>query len=220
MHPQALWGRAKIAGLRDAQGNFNYKLKMKSIELKAVKREVYGKKESKKLHREEMVPATLSGNGETAHFSLNVRDLKPLIYSENSYIVNFDIEGKKELGVLREAQFHPVREQILHLDFYRAVPGKEVSIDIPVRLTGNSIGVKQGGKLALSKRKIHVRGKLEQLPDEITIDVTDLDLGKSIFVGDIVREGLVMLTPSTTAIAAVKMTRAARGAAAAAEAGK
>ncbi len=193
---------------------------MKSIDLKAAKREVYGKKESKKLHREEMVPATLSGNGDTIHFALNVRDLKPLIYSENSYIVNFDIDGTKELGVLREAQFHPVREQILHLDFYRAVPGKEVSIDIPVRLTGNSIGVKQGGKLALSKRKIHVRGKLEQLPDEITIDVTDLDLGKSIFVGDVVREGLVMLTPPTTAIAAVKMTRAARGAAAAAEAGK
>ncbi len=188
---------------------------MKSIELKAVKRDVYGKKESKKLHREEMVPATLSGNGDTIHFALNVRDLKPLIYSENSYIVNFDIEGTKELGVMREAQFHPVREQILHLDFYRAVPGKEVSIDIPVRLTGNSIGVKQDGKLALSKRN-----KLEQLPDEITIDVTDLDLGKSIFVGDIEREGLVMLTPSTTAIAAVKMTRAARGAAAAAEAGK
>lgn len=193
---------------------------MKSIELKAAKRDVYGKKESKKLHREEMVPATLSGNGDTIHFALNVRDLKPLIYSENSYIVNFDVDGHKELGVLREAQFHPVREQILHLDFYRAVPGKEVAIDIPVRLTGNSIGVKQGGKLALSKRKIHVRGKLEQLPDEITIDVTDLDLGKSIFVGDIVREGLVMLTPATTAIAAVKMTRAARGAAAAAEAGK
>jgi large subunit ribosomal protein L25 len=188
---------------------------MKSIELKAVKREAYGKKESKKLHREEMVPATLSGNGETIHFALNVKELKPLIYSEDSYVVTFDIEGQKELGVLRETQFHPVREQILHLDFYRAVPGKEVSIDLPVRLTGNSIGVKQGGKLALSKRKIHVRGKLEQLPDEIVVDVTELDLGKSIFVGDIVREGLVMLTPATTAIAAVKMTRAARGAAAA-----
>lgn len=190
---------------------------MKSIELKAAKRDVYGKKESKKLHRQEMVPATLSGNGETIHFALTVRDLKPLIYSENSYIVNFDIDGKKELGVLRETQFHPVREQILHLDFYRAVPGKEVAIDIPVRLTGNSAGVKLGGKLTLSKRKIHVRGVLEQLPDEIVIDVTDLELGKSVFVGDIVREGLVMLTPPTTAIAAVKMTRAARGAAAAAE---
>ena len=193
---------------------------MKTIDIKAVKRDAYGKKESKKLHRQEMVPATLSGNGETVHFALNIKDLKPLIYSENSYIVNFDIDGKKELGVMREVQFHPVREQMLHIDFYRAVPGKEVAIDIPVRLTGNSIGVKAGGKLALSKRKIHVRGVLEKLPDELIVDVTDLDLGKSIFVGDIQHEGLTMLTPATTAVAAVKMTRAARGAAAAAEAAK
>lgn len=193
---------------------------MKTIEIKAVKRDVYGKKEAKRLHREEMVPATLSGNGETIHFAISAKDLKPIIYTENSYIINFDIEGKKELGVIREAQFHPVREQMLHIDFYRAVPGKEVSIDIPVRLTGSSAGVKLGGKLTLSKRKIHVRGILENLPDELLVDVTELNLGQSVFVGDIKREGLTMLTPATTAIAAVKMTRAARGAAAAAEAEK
>lgn len=188
---------------------------MKSIEISAVKREKYGKKESKKLHREEMVPATLSGNGETLHFAVSVKALRPLIYSQNSYIVNFDIDGRKELGVMREVQFHPIREQVLHIDFYRAVPGKEVAIDIPVRLTGNSKGVRQGGKLTLSKRKIHVRGVLEQLPDELVIDVTDLDLGKSFFVGDLEYDNLTMLTSPSTAIAAVKMTRAARGAAAA-----
>lgn len=191
---------------------------MKNIEIKAAKREVFGKKESKKLHREEMVPASIYGNGETIHFSLNVKDLKQLIYSPNSYIVNFDIDGKKELGVMREVQFHPVKEQVLHIDFYRAVPGKEVAIDIPVHLTGNSIGVKLGGKLILSKRKIHVKGILEKLPDELTVDVTDLDLGKSIFVGDLNYDGLTLLTPATTAVCAVKMTRAARGAAAAAAA--
>lgn len=211
----------KLFQLSDAQGNINQNknTKMKSIEINAVKRENYGKKESKKLHREGMVPATLSGNGETIHFAIGVKELKPLIYTENSFIVNFNIDGKKELGVMREVQFHPIREQILHIDFYRAVPGKEVAIDIPVRLTGNSAGVKLGGKLALSKRKIHVRGILENLPDELVIDVTELNLGQSVFVGDIKREGLTMLTPATTAIAAVKMTRAARGAAAAAEAG-
>lgn len=191
---------------------------MKSIEIKAVKRDVYGKKESKRLHREGLIPATLSGNGETVHFALNVSDLKPLVYSPNSYIVDIDIDGKKELGVVREVQFHPVREQILHMDFYRALPGKEVSIDVPVRLTGNSIGVKQGGKLSMQKRKINVRGILEQLPDELVVDVTELQLGKTIFVGDLNYEGLTMITPATTAVAAVKMTRAARGAAAAAAA--
>lgn len=188
---------------------------MKSIELKAVKRETFGKKEAKRLHREEMVPASLYGNGETIHFAVSAKDLKPLIYSQNSYIVNLDIEGRKEIGVMREVQYHPVREQILNIDFYRALPGKEVSIDIPVRLTGNSIGVKVGGKLALSKRKIHVRGILEQLPDELVVDVTNLELGKSIFVGDLKYDNLTMLTSPSTAIAAVKMTRAARGAAAA-----
>ncbi len=188
---------------------------MKALEIKAAKREAYGKKEAKKLHRAEMVPATLSGNGETVHFTVGVKDLKPLIYSPDSYLVHFDIEGRKEDGVMREVQFHPVREQILHIDFYRAVPGKEVSIDLPVRLTGNSVGVKVGGKLMLNKRKLHVKGMLDKMPDELVVDVTDLELGKSIFVGDLKYEGMTIITPATTAIAAVKMTRAARGAAAA-----
>ena len=189
---------------------------MKHIEIKAVKRETFGKKETKKLHREDLIPAAIYGNGETLHFAVGVKDVKPLIYSQNSYIVDLNIDGRKEIAVLREVQFHPVREQILHMDFYRAVPGKEVAIDIPVRLTGNSIGVKLGGKLSLIKRKIHVRGIMEKLPDELVIDVTNLELGKSIFVGDVSYDGLTLLTPATTAVAAVKMTRAARGAAAAA----
>ena len=189
---------------------------MKHIEIKAVKRETFGKKETKKLHREDLIPAAIYDNGETLHFAVGVKDVKPLIYSQNSYIVDLNIDGRKEIAVLREVQFHPVREQILHMDFYRAVPGKEVAIDIPVRLTGNSIGVKLGGKLSLIKRKIHVRGIMEKLPDELVIDVTNLELGKSIFVGDVSYDGLTLLTPATTAVAAVKMTRAARGAAAAA----
>lgn len=191
---------------------------MKNIELKAQRRETFGKKEAKKLHREEMIPAAIYGNGETVHFSVGIKDVKPLIYSPNSYIVNIDIDGKHELGVMREVQYHPVKEQILHIDFYRAVPGKEVAIDIPVRLTGSSIGVKQGGKLSMMKRKLHVKGILENLPDELPVDITELELGKSVFVGDLTFEGLTVLTPATTAVAAVKMTRAARGAAAAAAA--
>ncbi len=191
---------------------------MKTLEIKAAARTAFGKKEAKKLHREEMVPATLSGNGQTVHFAVSVKDLKPLIYSPNSYVISFDIDGKNEAAVMREVQFHPVREQILHIDFYRATPGKEVSIDLPVKLVGNSVGVKVGGKLMLNKRKLHVKGMLDKMPDELVVDVTDLELGKSIFVGDLKYDGMVILTPATTAVAAVKMTRAARGAAAAAEA--
>ena len=117
---------------------------------------------------------------------------------------------------MREVQFHPVREEILHIDFYRVQEGKPVAISIPVRLTGNSEGVKQGGKLILSKRKVRISATMENLPDEIVVDVTTLGLGKSIFVGDLQYDNITLLTPASTAVCAVKMTRAARGAAAAA----
>lgn len=193
---------------------------MKTLEIKAAKREAFGKKESKRLQRAEMAPATIQGNGATVHCSIDIKELKPLIYSPDSYIVNIDIEGKKETAVMREVQFHPVREQLLHIDFYRVVAGKEVVIDLPVRLEGNAAGVKVGGKLMLGKRKLNVRGMLDKLPDELVVDVTELELGKSVFVGDLSFDGLQILTPATTAVCAVKMTRAARGAAAAAEATK
>ena len=151
---------------------------------------------------------------------MDARSLKPLIYTPQSYLVEFDIEGKTEMGVMREVQYHPVTDQILHVDFYHIVPGKPIAIDVPVKLTGNSEGVKQGGKLILSKRKIRISATMENLPDSIEVDVTSLGLGKSIFVGDLQFDNVAILTPATTAICAVKMTRAARGAAAAAEAAK
>ena len=115
---------------------------MKTISVKAVKRDAFGKKAAKTVRREGLIPCVLCGNGETETFSVDPREIKPLIYTPNSYIVEFDVEGKKELAVLREAQFHPVREQILHMDFFRIAAGKPVSIAIPVRLTGNAEGVK------------------------------------------------------------------------------
>jgi len=161
---------------------------MKTISVKAVKRADFGKKAAKAIRREGMVPCVLCGNGETETFSVDPREIKPLIYTPNSYIVEFDIEGKKEQAVLREAQFHPVREEILHLDFYRIAEGKPVSIAIPVRLTG-----------------------------EIVVDVTELGVGKTIFVGDLEFENLKFITPATTAVCAVRVTRASRGAAEAAK---
>ena len=131
-------------------------------------------------------------------FSVDPREIKPLIYTPNSYIVEFDVEGKKELAVLREAQFHPVREEILHMDFYRIAAGKPVSIAIPVRLTGNAEGVKVGGKLTLSARKLTVSALVENLPDEIVVDVTNLGVGKTIFVGDLKFENLKFVTPATS----------------------
>jgi len=188
---------------------------MKTIAVKAAKRADFGKKAAKAVRREGLIPCVLCGNGETVSFSVDPRDIKPLIYTPNSYIVEFDFDGKTEKAVLREAQFHPVREEILHLDFYRIADGKPVSIAIPVRLTGNAEGVKVGGKLALSARKLTVSALVENLPDEIVVDVTPLGVGKTIFVGDLKMENIKFVTPATTAVCAVRVTSASRGAAAA-----
>lgn len=182
---------------------------MKSISVKAVKRDVYGKKAAKAVRREGLVPAILSGNGETISFSIDPREVKPLIYTPNSYLVELDLDGKKEMAVLRETQFHPIREEILHLDFFRVASDKPVVIAVPVRLTGNAAGVKTGGKLIQSARKLIVSALAENLPDELTVDVTKLNVGETIFVGDLDFKNIQFVTPAGTAVCAVRVTRAA-----------
>ena len=188
---------------------------MKTIKIETVKREAFGKKAGKAFRREGLIPCILYGGGENIAFAIDTKTVKPLIYTPNSYIVELVIDGKVEKAVMREVQYHPVREQILHIDFYRVQENKPVAIAIPVRLTGNAEGVKIGGKLALSARKLVVSGMLENLPDELTVDVTPLKVGQTIFVGDLKFEGLKFVTPATTAVCAVRVTRASRGAAAA-----
>ena len=187
---------------------------MKTISVKATKRADFGKKAAKAIRREGLVPCVLSGNGETISFTIDPRDIKPLIYTPNSYLVEFDIEGQVEKAVLREAQFHPVREEILHLDFFRVAAGKPVAISVPVRLSGSAEGVKVGGKLVSSARKLTISALEENLPDEIVVDITKLGVGQTIFVGDLQMENIQFVSPATTAICAVRVTRASRGEAA------
>jgi len=117
---------------------------METIKIAGVKRNAFGKKESKAVRKEGMVPCVIYGNGETIHFAVETRSLRPLIYTPQSYLVEFDIDGKKEVGVMREVQYHPVTDNVLHVDFFHVIPGKPISIDVPVKLTGNSEGVKLG----------------------------------------------------------------------------
>ncbi len=191
---------------------------MQTIKLGAKLRKEFGKKESKAVRREERIPAVIYGQGEPVNFSLDVKEVKPLIYTPHSYIVELDIEGREELAVMREVQFHPVKEEILHIDFYRVNASKPVTIDIPVRITGNSEGVKMGGKLVQNKRKLTVSGLLKDLPDELVVDITELGIGKTIFVGDLSYDNLRLLNPASTAVCAIRVTRAAAAAAAAAAA--
>ena len=185
---------------------------MKSIQINGTARAEFGKKFAQAARREGQVPCIIYGGGEEKAFTIDAKELNQLIYTPNSYIVELNIDGVVEKAVMREVQYHPVREQVLHVDFYRVQEGKPVAVNVPVRLTGNAEGVKIGGKLALSARKLTVKALVEYIPDEIVVDVTPLKVGQTIFVGDLKEENLTFVTPATTAVCAVRVTRASRAA--------
>ncbi len=189
---------------------------MKTFELKGVLRTDLGKKASKADRVSETVPCVLYGGGENLHFTATVSDLRKLVYSPDVFVINLDIEGKKSKAVMKALQFHPVSDKVLHLDFLQVSDDKPVIIEIPVKLEGLAEGVKEGGKLALEMRKLKVKGIYTKIPEHITLDVTALGLGKSIQVANVSVQNLEILNAKNAVVAQVKLTRAARGAAAAA----
>jgi len=184
---------------------------MKSIELKGELRKATGKRDSNMLRKEEKSPCVLYGGKENVHFSLEKHGLKRLVYTPNVYLVNLDIEGKKHKAILKDLQFHPVTDDIQHIDFLEISDDKPVEISIPVTLNGLPEGVQAGGKLQAINRKLKVSALAKYLPDTLDVDVTDLELGKSIKVGDVSFKNIEMLNVKNTVIASVKLTRAAKG---------
>lgn len=194
---------------------------MKTIDLKGTLRPDLGKKGSKQVRKNEAVPCVLYGNGvEKIHFSVTERDLGTVLYTPNVYLVNLDLDGKKYTGVMREIQFHPVTDVPLHVDFINVVEDKPVTIELPVILTGNSEGVKQGGKLQLVTRKVKVSALAKDLPDNLTVDVTNLGLGKTVYVKELNFANIRIITPGTVTVCRVKTTRASREQAAEGASGK
>ena len=193
---------------------------MKTFELKGVLRTDLGKKASKADRVSETVPCVLYGGSENVHFTATVSDLRKLVYSPDVFVINLDIEGKKSKAVMKALQFHPVSDRVLHLDFLQVSEDKPVIIEIPVRLEGLAEGVKEGGKLALEMRKLKVKGIYTEIPQHITLDVSGLGLGKSIQVANVSVPNLEILNAKNAVVAQVKLTRAARGAAAAAATAK
>ena len=189
---------------------------MQTLQLTAVKREAYGKKSTKALRREGMVPAVIYGGAEEVTFAISEKALKALIYTPNAYIVEIDIEGKKEVGVMREVQFHPVKDTILHMDFLEVYEDKAITMEVPVKLEGHAEGVKAGGKLQLSMKKLRVKALYSNIPERLVINIDNLGLGKTLQVGELHFEGLEMMNAKNAVVCAVNLTRAARGAAAAA----
>ncbi len=193
---------------------------MKHIELKGTVREAGSKAAVKSLRREGLVPCNIYGLGmENIHFTVSAKDLKNLTNTPNSYIVDLELSnGSKFFAVLHEVQWHPVTDEALHVDFLAVSEEKPVAIDVPVKITGHSEGVKMGGKLLVSSRKLRISAHLNNLPDEISVDVTNLLIGKQIVAGDLHYEGVTIVSPKATIICSVRPTRATAQAAAQANA--
>jgi ribosomal protein L25, Ctc-form len=189
---------------------------MKSFELKGTVRTGLGKKATKAERVSENVPCVLYGGAENVHFTTTVSDIRKLVYSPEVFVVNLNIDGVVTKAIMKALQFHPVTDKVLHMDFLAISETKPVVVELPVKLEGLAEGVKAGGKLALEMRNLKVKGLYTQIPENIVIDVTELGLGKSIQVGKVSVENLEILNAKNAVVAQVKLTRAARGAAAAA----
>ena len=187
---------------------------MKTFELKGTVRAELGKKATKAVRVAETVPCVLYGGAENTHFTTTIGDIRKLIYTPEVYVVNLDIDGKKTKAIMKALQFHPVSDKVLHIDFLQLAEDKPVVVELPVKLEGLAEGVKAGGKLSLEMRKLKVKGLYTQFPENIFINVSELGLGKSIQVAKVSVKGLEILNNKNAVVAQVKLTRAARGAAA------
>jgi len=183
---------------------------MKTIELKGTVRTSLTKAAVKQLRKNAEVPCVLYGEkGENLHFAVVDRDLKNLVYTPNAYLVKLAVDGKVHTAVMREIQFHPVTDHILHIDFYPVHEDRPVAIDVPVIIEGNSEGVRAGGKLHVVTRRLKISALPKHLPDSLKVDISNLQLGKSIVVGDLSYPDVNIITPKTTIVCSVKVTRAA-----------
>jgi len=184
---------------------------MKSIELKGTVRKAVGKKDAKKARKASQVPCVIYGGKENVHFTTDEKELQKIIYTPDVYIVKFDIDGTIHQVIMQDLQFHAVSDRILHMDFLQVHDDKPITVKIPVQLEGFSKGVKAGGKLSLMNRALKVKGLAKHLPEILKVNVEELELGKSIKVGELHFENIELLDSKNSVVAAVKLTRAAKG---------
>ncbi len=185
---------------------------MKTFELKGTARPELGKKAAKAVRSESSIPCVLYGGKETTHFQVETGDVRKLIYSPEIFIVALDLEGKKVNAILKEIQFHPVKDTILHIDFLEIFDNKPITMEVPIKLVGLAEGVKLGGKLSQEMRKLKVKALYKDIPENLEVNVENLGLGKTIQVGALSFDKLTILNNVINVVAAVKLTRAARGA--------
>lgn len=190
---------------------------MKTYDLKGELRsqEALGKKGVRSVRTNGNIPAVLYGGAENVNFQVSLSDVRKLIYTPEIFLVNLTVDGKAHKAILKELQFHPVKDSILHIDFLEVFDDKDIVMEVPVKLEGLAEGVRLGGKLSQELRKLKVKGNYKNIPELLSVNVENLGLGKTIQVGALSYENLTILNSANNVVAAVKLTRAARGAAAA-----
>ena len=218
---------------------------MEVFQLTAEPRTNLGKKATKALRKENKIPVVLNGgeiitlpytgtlregeevveigNGKgliTTDLAVTNEAVRKLIYTPNIYAIELDVHGEKRMAVLKDLQFHPVKDTVLHMDLLEVNDKKPVTIEVPVQIEGHAEGVRAGGKLTLSMKKLKVKAIYTEIPERMIINVDNLGLGKTLQIGDLHFEGLELMNAKNAVVCAVQLTRAARGAAAAAAAGK
>jgi large subunit ribosomal protein L25 len=185
---------------------------MKAISMSGSPRANVGKTDAKSIRKSGKVPCVLYGGKEQIHFSANQADFKPLLFTPEVHTVNLDIDGSSHKAILQDVQYHPINDALMHADFLAVDEKKPIVISIPVRVVGNSVGVRAGGKLTIKVRKMKVRGLLNDLPDGIDIDISNLEIGQSVKVRDLKNEKLQLLDAPNVAVVSVNATRASRSA--------
>jgi large subunit ribosomal protein L25 len=180
---------------------------MKSITIKGTLRREISKKEIKSLRKAGKVICVLYGGQQNIHFSADALQFRNLVYTPEVHLVNLDIDGSQFTAILKDVQFHPIHDYILHVDFQQVVPDKKVTIQVPVKVTGMAEGVKAGGRLIQKMRKLHISALPQHLPDYIEIDSTPLKIGDSIRVGQLTKPEVQFLDAPNNIVIGVRLTR-------------
>ncbi len=181
---------------------------MKTVSMSGSLRANVGKKDAKMNRASGKVPCVIYGGKEELHFALDVKVLETLIFTPYTFLVDLDIEGKKFTATLQDVQYHPVSDKTLHADFLQVTPGKPIIVSLPIRVEGNSPGVLRGGKLVKKFRKLKVKGLAENMPEEIVINISNMEIEDSLRVSDIKIPNIEILEVMGNLVISVASTRA------------
>jgi large subunit ribosomal protein L25 len=180
---------------------------MKTIEIKGSLRTELGKKSSQKTRKEGNVPCVIYGKEQNIHFHAHENSFKKLVYTPDAHIVRLDLEGKEYRIVMQDIQFHPVTDKVTHIDFIEVVDDKPIIIALPIQITGDSVGVKAGGKLRIKRRHLKVRGLASDIPESLPIDITNLKVNHSRRVGDLKYDKIELIDPRIATVLSVATSR-------------